>query len=91
MRYRLTPAYERCFKALPEERRERVRKALRMLTALFETGEMPVGLGLKQLARGIWEVRAGLGERILFVKNADLVEFVLIGSHDEIRRFLKER
>ena len=91
MRYRLTPAYEKCFDALSEERKGRIRKALKALTVLFETGEMPAGLGLKSLVHGIWEVRAGLYDRVLFRRTADLVEFLLIGSHDEIRKFLKER
>jgi mRNA-degrading endonuclease RelE of RelBE toxin-antitoxin system len=91
MRYRLTPSYERRFKSLPGDRKEKVRKALRMLAALFETGEMPAGLGLKSLTAGVWEVRAGLADRVLFQKNADLVEFLIVGTHDEVRKYLKER
>ena len=91
MRYRFTPSYEKCFRALSADRASRVRKTLQNLAGLFETGEMPAGLGLKPLVHGIWEVRAGLADRVLFLKSGDLVEFILIGTHDEIRKFLKER
>ncbi|MBI4432826.1 MAG: hypothetical protein HY592_05025 [Candidatus Omnitrophica bacterium] len=75
--------------SLPDAKKKQVKKAIRLTTAFFETGHLPHGLGLTPLGRQIWEIRAGLNERILFRKNEDVVEFLLIGSHDEIRRFLK--
>lgn len=89
MRYFLSAAFERSLKGLEESRRIRVKKAIQLTVAFFETGSLPSGLGIKPLRSKIWEVRAGLEDRILFRKESNLVEFLLVGSHDEIKRFLK--
>lgn len=62
---------------------------MRQLETLFEAGTLPPGLGLKQVRPGLWECRAGLSERILFRKAGDVVEFLLVGNHDDVRRMLR--
>jgi hypothetical protein len=47
------------------------------------------GIGLKRLKGDYWEIRKGLKARILFRWEGDLVEFVLAGDHNDIKRFLK--
>ena len=65
-------------------------RALQQLAVLYSQGERPFGIGLKSLKPGIWEARAGLADGILFRWRGDLVEFLFVGNHDEIRRFLKQ-
>lgn len=36
-----------------------------------------------------WEIRKGLKLRIIFLWQGDSVEFILAGTHDDIKRFLK--
>ena len=91
MRYYTTRVFDEAVRALPEDRKRRIKKALTMAAMFFETGNLPHGLGMKPLGRGLWEIRAGLQERIIFLKQEESVEFLLAGSHDEVRRFLKER
>ena len=62
---------------------------MRQIQTLFDTGQLPTGLGLKPLRADCWEVRAGLADRIIFRRTGGLVEFLLVGNHDEIRQFLK--
>jgi hypothetical protein len=38
----------------------------------------------------LWELRAGLSDRILFHRSGDLITFLLTGSHDEVSRFLRD-
>lgn len=90
MRYERKPAFDRIFRRLPEHRKARAREALRQLIAFFETRQQPHGLGLKRLKNDFWEVRAGLDDRILFRLTGDLVEFVIVGNHDDIRRALRQ-
>ena len=90
MRYERKPAFNRTLARLPVDRTIRVKAAIRQLVVFFETREQPRGLGLKRLRGDFWEVRAGLGDRVIFRLHRDLVEFVLVGNHDEIRRFLRE-
>lgn len=89
MRYFRTAAFKRAYQSLTSERQERVARAILQLETLFAVRERPFGLGLKALKRGVWEIRAGLEDRILFRWKGDLVEFLFVGSHDEIKRFLK--
>jgi hypothetical protein len=89
MRYEANPAFERSVRRLPADRKDRVKRAVRQLVAFFETRQQPEGLGLKRLRGDYWEVRAGLGDRIIFRLTGDLVEFLLAGNHHEIRQFLR--
>jgi mRNA-degrading endonuclease YafQ of YafQ-DinJ toxin-antitoxin module len=49
------------------------------------------GLGIRKLhVSGIWEARVGLGLRLLFALERDRITLVRIGTHEEVRRFLRE-
>ena len=89
MQYYTAPSFERSLGSLEPFRKERVKKAIHLAVAFFETGQLPQGLGLKPLAKQFWEIRAGLMDRIIFRKSQTRIEFLLVGSHDEIKRFLK--
>lgn len=90
MQYFLSSAFEKSLRGLEDARKERVKKALQLTVAFFETGSLPGGLGLKPLRYDVWEVRAGLDDRILFRKQkSHLVEFLMVGSHEEVKRYLK--
>lgn len=89
MRYFHTAAFKRAYQALDPSRRHRVEKALRQLEILYAESQRPFGIGLKSLKPGIWEIRAGLGDRILFRRKGDVVEFLIVGNHDEIVRLLR--
>ncbi len=90
MRYSRTAAFKRAYRSLDGARQERADSTLLKLADAFETGQIPPGLGLKPLQHGIWEARSGIHDRILFRREPDdVVELLLIGTHDEIKRFLK--
>ena len=90
MRYSRTAAFKRAYRSLDPSRRSRVDKALRQLEVLYAESQRPFGLGLKGLKPGIWEVRAGLADRILFRRAGDVVELLIVGNHDEILRLLRQ-
>lgn len=89
MQYYSSSAFEKSLKDLTQDRKERVKKAIALCVAFFETGDLPHGLGLKSLRYEFWEIRAGISDRIIFRKGKGLIEFVLVGSHDEVKKFLK--
>jgi len=60
-----------------------------LIDVLSGEQELLVGLGLKNLRKNFWEIRKGLKLRILFRWRSDHVEFVLAGTHEEIKRHLK--
>jgi len=90
MRYVRTAVFTRAYRGLDGIRQERADSTLLKLADAFEAGQIPSGLGLKPLKHGIWEARSGIHDRILFRREPDdVVELLLIGTHDEIKRFLK--
>ena len=89
MRYRATPQFDRSIERLDAARKARAKGAIDRLVAGFETRQLPIGLGIKQVRPRLWEIRLGLSDRILFHRTGDAVEFLFAGNHDEIRRFLK--
>ena len=89
MRYLATARFDRSVARLDPARKARVTTSIDHLVAGFETGQLPLGLGVKQLRPGLWELRAGLSDRVVFSRTGDLVEFLIVGNHDEIRRFLR--
>ena len=88
MRYQNSSRFDRSVKRLDVGRRRAVQDTIERLVAVFETGQVPAGLGLKQLRPGLWECRAGLSDRVLFFRHRDAVEFLLAGNHQEIKRAL---
>ena len=89
MRYQSSSCFDRSLRRLDPARRRVIQEAIEQLVAAFETGQVPVGLGLKRLRSGLWECRAGLSERVLFFRHRDAVEFLLAGNHEEIKRALR--
>jgi hypothetical protein len=90
MRYQVKPAFHRILKSLPESRKSEVKEAISHLVQCLENREPPPGsLGLKLLRRPYWEIRSSLADRIFFAWTGDLIEWLYIGSHDDIQRLLK--
>ena len=89
IRTRFLRSFDETLKALSPQEAARVEAAIRRLLEYFGGGEKPLGLGLSKLKRTYWEIRAGLDKRIFFSLEGDRVTFILIGNHDEIRRYLR--
>jgi len=89
LKYEYKASFDKTFKKLGRERQQGVKKAVSALIDFFESGEKASDLGLKQLRGDFWEIRSGIRDRIIFAFNDNVVRFVIIGNHDEIRKFLK--
>lgn len=89
MIYTFKPSYLRSLKNLDKKRKLSVDKAIESLIKFFQTREIPKDLGLKQLRYNLWEIRADLSDRVIFRRISNRVEFIIVGSHDEIKRFLR--
>lgn len=90
MKFEFKSSFDRSIKQLtPPEKVDVKEAALKLIDVLSKDREIYQGLGLKRLAGDFWEVRQGLKVRILFRWEGDLVEFVLAGNHDDVKRFLK--
>ena len=90
MRFEFKPSFEDSLKSLPVEDRQEIKQvALKLIDILSQDRFIHKGIGLKKLRGDYWEVRRGLKMRIILRWHRDLVEFVLAGGHDDIRRYLK--
>lgn len=83
------PSFERAWKSLDPGRRSKAKVALDRLISFFEGGQKPEGLGLKKLREDYWEIRSDIRDRVVFRLTPGRVEFILIGNHNDISRFLK--
>ena len=81
--------FQRAYDKLSAPEQDLAKKALRLLQQYLETGHAPVGLGLKKLGPGVYEFRVGLALRGVYVEDGLVLALALLGSHDEVRRFLK--
>ncbi|MDD5772839.1 MAG: hypothetical protein PHX78_05150 [bacterium] len=89
MRFEFKPSFDRSIKRLGPIRKEKIKKAVSATINFFELHIKSEGLGLKHLKGQYWEIRATIKDRIIFRFSNDLVEFIIAGTHDEIKIFLK--
>ena len=90
MRFEFKPSFERSLKSFsPSEKSEIKEAAAQLIDILSRDRQIHQGLGLKRLRGDFWELRKGIKARTLFRWQGDLVEFVLAGNHDDVKRFLK--
>ena len=89
MKFYSTPSFTRYFGKLDPQQKANVKEAINKLINAYTFEPLPAGLGLKKLRQNLWEIRVSLGGRILFSILGDKVSFILVGSHDDIRKYLK--
>lgn len=90
MRFEFKPSFDRSIKSLPPVEKAEVKEtAIQLIDVLSKDRQIHPGLGLKRLMGYFWEARKGIKVRILFRWTGDLVEFVLAGNHNDVKRFLK--
>ena len=90
MKFEFKPSFDRSVKSLPPAINQEVKElCISLIDVLSGDQELSAGMGLRNLRKNFWEVRKGLKLRILFRWQADHVEFLLTGTHEEINRYLK--
>ena len=93
LRYSFKSQFQTAFDKLPKNRQSLTLKALEALQSHFEGKAVSHGLGVKKLYEGAgrktFEARVTIDLRIVWVETNEEVVFALIGSHDDVRRFLK--
>lgn len=83
--------FQRAYRRLSAVERRVVDTALRHFQRYLETRQASVGLGLKHVGGRTYEFRAGLALRIVYVLTETEVVLTLLGTHDDVRRFLKRQ
>ena len=90
MRFEFKPSFDRSVKNFHGKAKEEIKEvALKAIDILLQDRLVHKGIGLKRLKGDFWEIRKGLKARILFRWQGDLLEFILAGDHNDIKRYLK--
>jgi len=90
MRFEFKISFDRSVKNFQGREKEEIKEAaLQAIDILSQDKVIYKGIGLKRLKGDFWEIRKSIKARILFKWERDLVEFILAGDHNDIKRFLK--
>ena len=90
MRYEFKTSFDRSVKGLSDGAKIEIKKSVFEIIDLVSTGKIASkGQGLTRLHMDYWEARTTIRERILFKLTDDLIQFMIIGNHEDIKRFLK--
>ena len=84
-----TPRFRRSYSRLQKLQQQLVDAAIVGLEEYLRTRRAPVGLGVKKLGGGIFEARVNRSLRIIYLDEGTEITLAVLGSHDEVRRFLK--
>ena len=82
-----TPAFIRAFDRLSAEDQGNVAEAYPRRLDAF--GKPHAHLGLRKMGRQLYEFRVGLRLRMVFRHETDTLYLLLVGTHNEVRRFLQ--
>jgi mRNA-degrading endonuclease RelE of RelBE toxin-antitoxin system len=83
------PRYERALRKLTASQQTLVNAALLRLETAFGRPHEHSGLGLRPFGR-YFEMRIGLGLRVLFLSEKGDIFLCFVGNHDEVRAFIKQ-
>lgn len=93
MRFIYKERYLKQFDRFSQREQVLIHETDRQVRAYYATRQAPFGLRLKHLyTKGpvkIFEARVTQASRIVWVEEGDAVYFGLVGSHDEVRRYLR--
>jgi hypothetical protein len=86
----LDERFRRACREAPAADRESIFKLLLNLDVALSDPHRHHGFGLRKLHPSqIWEARIGLSSRALFYLESKSAVFVFLGTHDEVRRYLR--
>jgi hypothetical protein len=91
MRILLTKRFLACVKKLSAADATAVDAALEGLSENFGKPHTHSGQSVRVLRAPVYELRASLTLRIVFVRSRDALLVDFVGTHDEVRAFLKNR
>jgi len=83
-----TPQFRRRARQFSEDQRQQLAVAADELREAFGHPHRHSGLGIRRLGGNLYELRVGRDLRVVFELNDSRAELMMIGSHDDVRRFL---
>ena len=91
MKIVLAERFQRDVRTLPEDRLSAVLESILSLPKALGEPHRHSGLGIRKIHRsGIWEARLGLGLRLVFAVEDQVITLVRVGTHEDVQRYLRE-
>lgn len=88
MRYVYQPSFLETTRRLSPTQAATLLKAVEKFQHAMENRQWPHGLGITHLREDYFEFRVDIHSRVIYRRQSDIVQYVLYGNHDQIRRFL---
>ena len=89
MRYAYQPSFLDTTRQLSRAQASKLLKAIEKFQYAIEGRQWPQGLAITHLRGDYFEFRVDIHTRVIYRRAGDLLQYVLYGSHDKLRRFLK--
>lgn len=89
MRFVYKKSFIKQFDSYPAQLQKTILEADHQIKVYFEHQFAAYGLGIKKLGPKTFEARVTDKIRIVWIKEGDSVFFALLGTHEEVRRFIK--
>ena len=89
MRYAYQSSFLETTRRLSHTQATRLLKAVERFQHAVEHRQWPSGLKITHLRDDYFEFRVDIHMRVIYQRAGDLIQYVLYGSHDQVRRFLK--
>ena len=89
MRFVYQPSFLDTTRQLSHTQATKLLKAIEKFQHATESQQWPQGLAITHLRGDYFEFRVDIHMRVTYRRAGDLIQYVLYGSHDQVRRFLK--
>ena len=89
MKFVELPGFRRGFDKIPRHLQEKTWYQLQTFAEYIGSPTKPKSLRLKKLPYGNFEISINMDLRIIFQLHGDAVVLVLLGDHEDVRRYLK--
>ena len=89
MRFAYQPSFLDTTRQLSHAQATKCLSAIEKFQQAIEGRQWPAGLAITHLRNDYFEFRVDIHIRVIYRRSDDLIQYVLYGSHDQIRRFLR--
>ena len=83
-------SFERSLRRLTLGQKKQVAESLEVFNQFLVSGHMPSGLGFKKINHDKFEFRVDIRIRVILKVEGNEYYLVLVGNHDDVRRYLKK-
>ena len=86
-----SPRFRSQARALTDVRQQELAEAVAQLRETFGRPHVHAGLGVRRLVGSLFEFRIGRDLRVVFELNKGCASLLLLGNHNDVQRFIKNR